>query len=191
MNIKQKIYLVSSIGFIIVVLLIWGIFRPLVFEIKITSSLVEERNEKLIVLEKTDKEYLEQLETDYNNIKQDISLVKLGFLDADQAVDLFLELENIAAKTSNQLKIEAINFPAFNLHLMGNFSNLMKFLGWLENSKYFIDVDSIKIRRFSEKDLTLEQKETISTGDIKSILEVRVYLKKTKTYENEGELKTS
>lgn len=191
MNIKQKIYLSSGLAIIIAVLLLGSVVKPLILEIKTTSSLVKERNEKLVILQRTDQEYLKQLEQDYNNIKQDISLVKSGFLNTDQVVDFFMVLENIASSTSNKLEIQVVDFPFFNLYLLGNFSNLMKFLGWLENSKYFVDVDSIQIRQFAEKSLSLEEAETISVGDIKTILKIRVYIEKANFYEHKETLKSS
>lgn len=179
MNIKQKIYLFSGLLLIIAVFLIGGIVKPLVLEIKQTSILVKEQNEKLIVLEKTDQEYLKQLEDKYNEIKQNIVLVKSGFLNIEQAVDFFVDLENIAFNTSNKLEIEAGEFPIFTLQLLGNFPNMMKFLGWLESSKYFIDVDSIKIRQYSQ-----------APGNITTSLGIKVYTKDKKAYEKGKNLKS-
>lgn len=189
MNINQKIYLVSGLALIIVILLLWGIVRPLVLEIRTTSASVKGRNEQLLVLGKTDQEYLRQLELDYNDIKEDIILIKSGFLDIDQVVNFFVSLENIASSTFNELEIEAEEFPFFTIHLFGNFPDFMKFLGWLENSKYFVDVDLIQIKQFAEKGLSLEE-EAISTGNIKTTLRIKVYPKGKASYEKEKILKT-
>jgi len=174
MNTNQKIYLTAGLAIIIVILLIWGIIRPLVLEIKITSNSVKERNEKLIVLRKTDQEYLRKLESEYNNIRQDISLVGSGFLNTDQIVDFFVDLENMALVTFNKLEIEAGELPSFTLFLLGSFPNLMKFLGWLENTKYFLDVDSVDIKGFSEEKSSLE-KEPLSVGDISTVLKIKLH----------------
>jgi len=136
-NTKQKIYLSSSIFLVIVILLIYGIVKPLYLEIKKTAVLVEPRNEKLIVLKKIDQKYLKKLESDHAIIEQDIALIKSGFLNDSKVVDFFIDLENIALNTSNKLEIETQEFPNFTIHLLGSFSNSMKFLGWLENSNFF------------------------------------------------------
>lgn len=190
MNIKQKIYLVSGLILVIIILLFWGIIRPLVLEIKTASASLKERNEKLIILEKTDQEYLKQLELDYNDIEEDIALIKSGFLNTDQIVDFFVDLENIASSTFNNLEIEVEEFPFFNLNLLGDFSSLMKFLGWLENSKYFVDVYLIQIRQFTEKELSLEKERPSSVGEIKSVLKIKAYTKSKDSYEEQKILKT-
>lgn len=188
MNINQKIYLVSGLILIIVILLLWGIVKPLILEIQTTSASVKERNEKLLVLERTDQEYLKQLELEYKDIKQDIDLIKAGFLNVDQVVNFFVSLENIASSTFNELEIEAEEFPFFTIYLLGDFPGLMKFLGWLENSKYFVDVDLLQIKQFAEKGLSLEE-EAVSTGIIKTSLRIKVY-PKDKIYEKQKVLKT-
>ena len=172
MNIKQKIFLISGLILIIIILLFWGIVKPLVSEIKTTSSLVQQRNEELFALEKTDQNYLKQLESDYKIIEEDISLIKSGFLDINKAVGFFIELENIASATSNNLEIKTEEFPAFTLNLSGDFPNLMKFLGWLENGDYLIDIDSIQIRRFTIKEL-----EKLLSGNIRTNLKIRAFPK--------------
>jgi hypothetical protein len=177
MNIKQKICLVSGLILVIVVFLFWGPVKFLILEIRTTSALVQGRNEKLLILEETDQVYLRKLESEYGDIKEDISLVESSFLEADEVVDFFIELENIGFSTFNQLEIDAGNFPLFTLHLVGAFPSLMKFLGWLENGTYFVDVDSVQIRPFSERSRSLEEEEMIPPRDIKSILKIRAYTK--------------
>ncbi len=190
MNTNQKIYLTVGLTIVIVILLIWGIVKPLVLEIKTTSNSVRERNEKLIVLRKTDQEYLRKLESDYNNIRQDISLVNSGFLNTDQIVGFFVDLENMASATSNNLEIEAGELPSFTLHLLGNFPNLMKFLGWLENSEYFLDVNSVDIKGFSQEKSSLE-KEPVSVGDISTALDIKLHIKESNPYEDSKKIKAN
>lgn len=191
MNTKQKIYLASGLCLIIAIFLIGNIVKPLILEIKTTSVLVKDRNEKLIILQKTDQEYLKQLEQNYNDIQKDISLIKSGFLTVNDVVDFFIALENMAANTSNDLEIEAKDFPVFNIYLLGSFSNTMRFLGWLESDKYFLGINSLKIRRFSERDLSPEQQGFISAGDVKTTLEIRNYIKEDKIYEDSKNLESN
>jgi len=181
MSINQKIILAAGSALVIVILLFLGIVRPLAFEIKETSALVKDRNEKLAVFKNTDKEYLEQLENEYNSIKEDLGLIKNGFLSVDEAVDFFIELENIALNTSNDLEIEARDFPVFDLYLLGNFPDLMRFLGWLENSNYLLNTETLQIRRITERDI-IPDISTFSVGDVKSVVRIRNYTE-DKTYE--------
>lgn len=191
MNIKQKICLVSGLILVIAVFLFWGPVKLLILEIRTTSALVQGRNEKLLILEKTDQDYLKQLESEYKDIEEDISLVKSAFLEPGEAVDFFIELENISFSTFNKLEIQAGDFPSFTLYLLGDFPSLMRFLGWLENGKYFIDVDSIQIRQFAEKGMVVEREETVSSKNIKTILKIRTYTKNPKFYETEENFKSN
>jgi hypothetical protein len=173
MSIKQRIFLFSGLILIIATFLVWGVLNFLVVEIKKTSFLAQEKIEELASLEKIDLEYLRDLESYYNNIKEDLSLVKYGFLDPNQAVDFFMDLENISSSTRNRkLEIKAGEFPYFTLYLFGDFPSLMRFLGWLENGDYLIDVESIQIRRLTERDISFGEKD-ISPGGIKTILQIR------------------
>lgn len=173
MSTKQKLYLSLGLILIIAVLLLWGIVKPLVLEIKNTSTSVKEENEKLFILTGTDQTYLKQLEEDYKEVKDNIALIKSGLISSDQAVDFFMALEGIAFSTSNDLEIEAKDFPVLTLYLVGNFSNFMKFLGWLENGEYFVDVDSIWVREDS-RSLSLEETEIVL---VNSILKLKAYEK--------------
>jgi hypothetical protein len=150
MNTNQKIFLISGLIMMFVVLLIGLIIDPMVKEIKEISFSVKEKNGELIALKGADQDYLEQLEVDYEKTKQDISLVKLSFLDPDKAVDLIVELESFASLSFNELEIKDVRYPAFTLRLTGAFSNLMKYVGWLENSRYFVNINSIKMKRIKE-----------------------------------------
>lgn len=180
MEIKQKIYLFSGLVLVILILLTGVVIKPLISETKTTSVLAEERHGKLLALQKTDQEYLKQLERNYNKITEDISLIKSGFLEVDKAVDFFVDLEDMASISSNDLKIEARDFPSFDIYLLGDFPAFMRFLGLLENSKYFFDVESIQIKRFDGKDIPTDQIGKISVGDIKTVLKIKNYTKDLK-----------
>lgn len=176
MNSKQKIYLFSGIFLIIVIILFSGIVKPLCLEIKQTAKLVEERNNKLLILQKTDEAYLRNLELEYIEIKDRISLIESGFLNNDSVVDFFISLEGIASNTFNRLEIEAGKFPEFTFHLLGNFSNSMKFLGWLENSKYFLNIEYLSMEGLRNQRSFLGE-ELFEQDDIKTVLKIKNYTK--------------
>lgn len=177
MNIKQKICLSLGLIIIIAVLLFGLLVQPLLREIKSTSASLGEKKEKLNILEKADQKYLEQLEIDYEETKKDLSLVESAFLISDQAVDFIVELETFASLTFNTLEIKSVNYPVFSLHTIGSFSNLMKYLAWLENGRYFVNIDSINIRRIGTREAPIKE---ASIGDIETILEITL---PTNTYE--------
>lgn len=175
MNAKQKIFLIAGIFIILIILLFFGAVKPIISEIKKASASVKENREKLLLLEKTDQDYLKQVEADYKDISNNLSVIQSGLIDKEQAVDFFIILEEIASSTSNNLKINASGFPVLILDLEGSFPNLIKFVGLLENGKYFIDVDSTNLRRTAIKE-TLEGGP--SSENIKANIEIKVYTQK-------------
>jgi len=175
MTINQKISLSGGLILVVLAAIVFGLVRPLFFELKQTSLLVGAQKEKLLGIAKIEEKYLKELEQDYNKIKSDVLLLEKGFVDEKKAVEFFIELENTASQTSNKLEIKTEKFPEFTLSLTGEFSNLMKFIGWLENGKYFVDLDSIQVKRVSNKDLSFGEGENISASDIKTTLKIKAY----------------
>ena len=97
-------------------------------------------------------------------------------MEVDQVVDFIVELETFASSSSNRLEIKKVDYSAFSLQLIGSFPNLMRYLGWLENSKYFININSIQIGRVGERILPFEG-EPILSGSVRTILEIESQLK--------------
>ena len=158
---------------LIIVALIVGVVRPLFSDIKKTAAFAEESKDRMISLETIDENYLEQVETDYQDISVNLDLVRNGLVDKSKAVKFFEALESIASSTNNELEINASEFPTLTLNLVGSFPDFMKFLGWLENGYYFIKVDSINVNRVGEREGT----ESVAAGEIKTNLKITVYTK--------------
>jgi len=145
----------------------------MVLEIKKVSALIGQSQQKLLGLEKTDQNYLKQLETDYQEISDNLALLKSGLIDSNQAVGFFMALEQAASSTSNKIEIKAEDFPSLTIELIGSFPNLMRFLGWLEKGKYFLEINSLQIRAIGEKEIL----EGFSPGDVKTTLKLKIYTK--------------
>jgi hypothetical protein len=172
MSVKQKIYLIFACVILIFILLASFVVKPLFLEIKKTAASVLESREKLISLETMDKRYVEDVEKDYKDINTELIEVKKQLIDKNEAVKFFEALEFVASVTSNEIEITASEFPSLTLSLFGTFPDFMKFLGWLENGEYFINVDSLNISRASAK----EGVETAPEGMIKTTLKIKAYI---------------
>ncbi len=173
MDIKQKTYLILGVFLIVIVFLFLGAVKPMILEIKNASAEAGQSRGKLLLLEKTDQDYLEQIEIDYKEINDNVNLIKSGLISNNQAVNFFMELEKIASATSNHLEIRATEFPVLTLNLTGTFPGVMKFLGWLENGNYFLDVYFIQLKLIGEA----EAAEGTSLGEIKVNIKIKVYTK--------------
>jgi hypothetical protein len=172
MSVKQKIYLIFACIALVFILLTLFVVKPLFLEIKKTAAFVLESREKLISLETMDKRYVEGVEKDYEDINAELAGIKEQLIDKNEAVKFFEALESVASATSNEIEISASEFPSLTLSLFGTFPNFMKFLGWLENGEYFINVNLLNISRASAR----EGLETIPEGMIKTTLKIKAYI---------------
>jgi hypothetical protein len=176
MNIKQKIYLIFTCIVLIFVLLALFAVKPLFLEIKKTAVFVLESRERLISLETMDKKYVEGVETDYEDINNKLAEIEKQFIDKNEAVKFFEVLESAASVTSNEIEISAAEFPSLTLSLAGTFPNFMKFLGWLENGEYFIDVGSVNVSRVG----ATEDIENAPPGTTKTTLKIKAHINEQK-----------
>ena len=176
MNNNQKIVLLAGIIILAIVILSNFLIGPLIKELMATSVLAQEQNQNLLILKKTDKEYLRQIENDYKKIKEDISAYKI-YLSEKQIIGFIMDLEKAAFDSSSKLEIKSTKFPLFNLSLIGSFPNVMKFLGWLENNLYLVNVESVQMRGLTERDLISKQEELYTSGEVMVNLEIKLPLK--------------
>ena len=172
MNIRQKTFLIFACIIVVFVLLGLFIVKPLFLEIKKTAASTMESREKLIALETIDKKYIEEMDEEYEIISRELALVRKQLVDKNSAVEFFEALEIVASSTSNEIEINASDFPVLTLNLFGTFPDAMKFLGWLENGDYFIDVASVNISKASAR----EGSELAPDGKINTNLKIKAYL---------------
>jgi len=176
MNDHQKIYLSIGIFIVIIVLITGFLICPLAKEIKQESILTAKNNQELLALKKIDIDYLKQIEFKYKEITEDLGALKIN-LNEKQIIDFIVELEKNAINTSNDLEIKSADYPIFNLVLTGSFENLMKFIGWLENSTYLVSIESMQARKLTERDLFSSESELFSLGDIRTVLQIKLPFK--------------
>lgn len=178
MNIKQKICLAVGLILIVLTLLVGIIVKSLVSEIKQSSDVVKKSNEELLTLQVTSRDYLNELESDYNEIKKDVDLIGRGFLTEEEIVGFFIEMENIASSTQNELEIEPGEFPVFTLYLLGDFADSMRFMGLLESSNYFININSVSSAIFNATSSLSGEEKQEAKGKVKTVLNITAHSRK-------------
>lgn len=182
---QQKIYLTLAISMVIIVVLLLLLICPLVDKIKALSAELKDRNDIVSSYEAKSSDYLNWLRDEHTGLESGISKIDKSFVAPERAIDFILTVEQIAALTSNYQEIKEIssaeekNILSFQISLWGTFPNLIKFLAQLENIDYFIDSSSLQTTRIEERNLnTLADKGiTVSAGDVKGILEIKIYAK--------------
>jgi hypothetical protein len=178
MNFRQKICIASGIILMIIVLMTGFLIQPLVKEIKKSATIVSEASLKLKSLKNFDISHTALLEADYKVARDNLALFQID-LSEKQVIDLIVEMEKQADSSANDLTIRAAEFPQFTLYLVGSFPNMMKFLGWLENSAYLISVKSLSIAKLSENSMN-QQEAAIAPGSVRTILEIELPIKQAK-----------
>ena len=188
MNPRQKIYLILSIVFVVVLIVVFAVIMPLINNIKTLSQMLIDEQINI----KTSLEEQKQssgLMNQYQEIEPTLVKFKESLLDPAAALSFIIALENMAEKTNNNYNIQvasrsqepSADFPflAFQISLWGNFSNLMKFLSLLENMPYWVEISQVQIQLISSS-VFASQKGSVnlSVNDIATNLTIKVYIQK-------------
>lgn len=182
---NQKIYYTAGLIMSIVLLLIFGAILPLLNKIKSASSNLS-KNQAATENLYADWLSLRISEKDLNKIDQE--KLEKNFLDPDRPMDFILNLENGIQKANLQHEIKIFTLSPsqtkeksqtipFQIALWGNFPNFMHFLDYLENMPYYAEIDSLQINAISKENLMGEKISNLIEGDIKTILNIKVYAK--------------
>lgn len=182
---QQKIYLNLIIFGLLICLVLTVVISPLINRVKENSQTFQEKQRILFIL-KEKQDYLNQLQVDAQISQEYLEKIKGVFLQPEKAIDFITSLENIAWLTANQQEIQILGSTkeeeqtkrpslSFQLSLWGNFPNLMRFLIELENMDYFVQVEQLRIRRLSERDISGQKLSEFSAGDIETKMNILVY----------------
>ena len=184
MNTQRKIYLTLVILAVVIIVLLFFLIRPLVAKVKAVSDDFIEKNNSLVSFEERGTDYLARLRNEYFDIESQIPEINKYFLSPDKVIDFILAIEEIATLSSNYQEIREVGSPeedilSFQISLWGNFPNLIRFLVQLENMEYSIDIYSLQITKAGEREQggLKEKGIVVSTGDVKSTINLGVYVK--------------
>lgn len=145
------LFVFFSLGFFVV--------SPLVKKVYKEKDLLEE--EKLML--ERDKENVERYKNDLNYLEEKKLLSEELIINEGNRLKLIEDLEKIAVEQDLGLSIETYGKPISNkktakeamqislkLNLTGEYHNFMKFLHQLQNFRYPIEIDSLKIENFDD-----------------------------------------
>lgn len=180
---KRKIYLTLTIITGLFLVMIFGVIYPLISKIKSTSFDLIQKKEILEDLEKNQQK-ISRLEKEYQLIKPELIKIEQNLLQQpEKTLDFIVALEGIAQKSNNQYEIKPIEQPKkessssldFQVSLWGNFPNLIRFLVYLENMPYLIEVTKIQIQRISQEGIIKKELTGLLIGDVATNLNIKVY----------------
>lgn len=175
---KQKIYL-TGLCFLAGFVLIWlMIISPLVNQIRTDGRELAQKKQEIEAFYR-DWQALEENKRAFREIQKEL-VGELTFLPAKEPLKFIEYVESMARQTGNHQEIAVApaekdapaNELGFRLATQGSFPNFLKFLIYLENAPYYNAIDTLKIRRLSQKEADMADG---SAGDVSSAIELSVY----------------
>ncbi len=136
----------------------------LVDQIRADSEKIKDRK---IVLNRLDDQtkQIDRIRKNYREKESEMKIIEGLFLDPEKTVDFIVEIENISEKAMVKLEKKALEqsvtikddkddkdeLAVFNYQLTakGKFNNIMHFLTYLENMKYSVTINNLKIKTFN------------------------------------------
>lgn len=188
--IQRKLLAVSIICLIIFAFFIYLIIFPLIDKIKENSEEYLSNQEIINRLDKREYMY-KKLQKSYDEKNSDLLVTEEILIRDKETANFIFTLEDIARQTNNIFEIktassfspsekkEEIPYLSLKISLFGNFLNMLDFLSNLENNPYppyrLIEISGLSIKRLEKKDL-INLEESISVGDLETILDIKVYI---------------
>ncbi len=179
-SIQKKLISFIIIALIILAMIIWLVVFPLVGKIKYLSQ--EYLSNQGILAQIDQNEFLfKDLEEEYEEIEDELSIIKGVFLEQEKIVGFISDLESIAKNTGNIFEITTVmissgeeenkeKFLDLNISLLGNFESLLLFISNLEDSPYppyrLLEIDKLSINRIED-----------GGGELDTNLRIKVYTK--------------
>jgi hypothetical protein len=176
---------VAAAGFVVLNLAIL-LFGGWFVTFKIISSSAQ-LAEKKAVMEATQKNWgeISRSQKELQAIKPHLEKIDGAFVSNNQPIEFINLLENLAQRTSNLFEINLMNLGAdskkkedsisFQIRLAGTFGNLMHFLNYLENMKYFVQVQSLDVSQVAAGASRINEGEEIPAGSVYSTINLKAY----------------
>lgn len=184
---KTKLYLTAGASAAIFALMISFITLPLINKISATSQEYLDIKQQIANIEEN-RNQIAKLEKEYDTIKEGISKIDATLANPSDFLNTIIKLEQIGEKTGNKYKISVIDessakksaepkqYLPFRVVLYGDFAGAMDFINKLENADFYANIEKVEMSKLDK--LTLDQaSEGIKEGDIKTIMEIRIFTK--------------
>jgi len=192
---QKKVFFALLGGFLVLGLLIWLVFLPLVDKIKEASKEYWMNQETLSQLDQKESLFKE-IKKAYEREDENFLMIENIFLREEEIIGFISTLERVANQTNNFFEIESAqpskaseevisennakkeSFLSLKIRLWGSFNNLLDFMAHLENSPYppyrLIEIKDLMIKRLEEKDLT-KLPSALEEGDLETSLVIKIY----------------
>lgn len=182
METKNKIYIISAIfGLVVLVLVIFFVLPSFKKIKKSSEDLFSEKNN--IILLENQLNGVENFKKNYNNYKTDLEKIDLLFVDLKNPVNFIESLEKIAFDSNINLEIspssskkEPENSVVFRLFAEGDFPDIIRFSEKLESGPYLTKIQDLTIKK-AERKLEDKSSKKYSSGKVEANFSIDVLVK--------------
>ncbi len=184
MNFKNKTQIFLIMFCVFNMALIVFLIYPLVLDIRKNSQELISARKDLIVFEEKIRN-LEKFNTTYSELEPNFEKAFNLFIDIKAPVRFMESLEKISQDCQLQTEIFPVqtsstredkwSFLPLNITSVGHFPNFLKFLKKIEYSPYLIEIESLNIKRFTEKEIESAELENLVFGGVKTTLNIKVF----------------
>jgi hypothetical protein len=171
---KQKVYLI--LGGVIIICLAASFFTASFFLLKIQAASrdLSEKKAEIANLQKKEQSFSES-KREYKKIQPGLNDLDQSFLKGGDFLPFILILEKIARESGNNYENKLISESSkneaepgwttadFQITLKGDFLSLLKFLTYLENAPYAIEISNLRVQESSQTRIVNEAQQEITT----------------------------
>lgn len=155
-KIKKKFVINVSIAILLVAAFLYLGMKYLVKEVR-TSSAQIVSGKQAVYIQNAKNAQLPESKKQYEDMNLEMNKASEAVINKDKTVVFIEEVEKNAREDQVKLKIKAsdskgkeavgaaITSSYFNLTVGGTFDNIMLFFGAMENFKYYLDIENIKM----------------------------------------------
>lgn len=155
---KNKFLFFHLAAFVIFLVIIIFWIRPFLVRIQANAILLYETKQSFnFIKNRSDK--INSVIADYRNLEPDLGKISDFLVDPKTPIDLIKFWELVAKEENLDITIDSYPIEkddsdlwsaiGFQLKLSGSFSGFMKFLEKIETSKYFFEIKSLSLVKFS------------------------------------------
>ena len=178
LKIKKILSLVFSLFFFS--LFFFFLILPKFKEIKEIFKEISQKELELAQIENRQKE-IEKFKKTFPEIKENLLNFKNSFVNPEIPIDFVESIEKMAKDLKIPIQISILTSSkekiSFQVKGAGFPENVFKFIEKIENSNFLIQIEKIRISKFTEAELKMKEFEGFSKNDLKFEISLSVLAK--------------
>ena len=165
-KVEKKLYIKAALLLIVVLVLFYVSYFYLPQKIE-GLSLEIINNKKQIELMNAQNNQIENIRKKQDELQENVDNVSECIIDYSNIFSFVIETRSVAEKNNVNLSInvsnegkaqmtEFLSYINYNMKITGKFDDVMNFLNYLENSKYYVNIEKMKISKKNDHDIVLD-----------------------------------